>query len=100
MLYLLATPEGVSVKKNYCKIKVSSKTRLIKVYNLFQTSSGLNYLLITVGNSLYFPGVEYIRQYVERAAKKQGGCVTPVAIDCRYVLGNRIVLLLRTGTKV
>ncbi|OWR55546.1 putative sulfate transporter [Danaus plexippus plexippus] len=50
-------------------------------------SSGSNYLLITVGNSLYFPGVEYIRQYVSRAAKKQGGCSMPVVIDCRYVLG-------------
>ncbi|KAI8436033.1 hypothetical protein MSG28_004160 [Choristoneura fumiferana] len=50
-------------------------------------ASGLRYLLVTVGNSLYFPGVEYIRQYVERAAKKQGGCSMPVVIDCRYVLG-------------
>ncbi|XP_063533835.1 sodium-independent sulfate anion transporter [Cydia strobilella] len=50
-------------------------------------ASGLGYLLVTVGNNLYFPGVEYIRQYVERAAKKQGGCRMPVVIDCRYVLG-------------
>ncbi|XP_047529825.1 sodium-independent sulfate anion transporter [Vanessa atalanta] len=50
-------------------------------------STGFSYLLITVGNSLYFPGVEYIRQYVSRAAKKQGGCSMPVVIDCRYVLG-------------
>lgn len=54
----------------------------------FQNASGLRYLLVTVGNSLYFPGVEYIRQYVERAAKKQGGCSMPVVIDCRYVLGK------------
>ncbi|CAG5050273.1 unnamed protein product [Parnassius apollo] len=51
------------------------------------TPSGFNYLLVTVGNSLYFPGVEYIRQYVTRVAKKQGGCSMPVVIDCRYVLG-------------
>ncbi|KAL4704964.1 hypothetical protein ACJJTC_013421 [Scirpophaga incertulas] len=50
-------------------------------------SFGTSYVLVTVGNSLYFPGVEYIRQYVERAAKKQGGCSMPVVIDCRYVLG-------------
>lgn len=50
-------------------------------------ASGFSYVLVTVGNSLYFPGVEYIRQYVERAAKKQGGCSMPVVIDCRYVLG-------------
>ncbi|XP_028027039.1 sodium-independent sulfate anion transporter [Bombyx mandarina] len=49
--------------------------------------SGFSYLMVTVGNSLYFPGVEYIRQYVERVAKKQGGCSMPVVIDCRYVLG-------------
>ncbi|KAJ8730050.1 hypothetical protein PYW07_017088 [Mythimna separata] len=50
-------------------------------------ATGFSYVLVTVGNSLYFPGVEYIRQYVERAAKKQGGCSMPVVIDCRYVLG-------------
>ncbi|RVE51301.1 hypothetical protein evm_004105 [Chilo suppressalis] len=50
-------------------------------------ASGFSYVLVTVGNSLYFPSVEYIRQYVERAAKKQGGCSMPVVIDCRYVLG-------------
>ncbi|XP_026750150.2 sodium-independent sulfate anion transporter-like [Galleria mellonella] len=50
-------------------------------------ANGLKYLLVTVDNSLYFPGIEYIRQYVERAAKKKGGCSMPVVIDCRYVLG-------------
>lgn len=54
---------------------------------IVSTPSELSYLLVTVGNSLYFPGVEYIRQFVERAAKKQGGCKLPVVIDCRYVLG-------------
>ncbi|CAH0723345.1 unnamed protein product, partial [Brenthis ino] len=54
---------------------------------IITNSSGFSYLLITVGNSLYFPGVEYIRQYVTRAAKKQGGCSMPVVIDCRFVLG-------------
>ncbi|XP_041978549.1 sodium-independent sulfate anion transporter isoform X2 [Aricia agestis] len=51
------------------------------------SASGFSYVLITVGNSLYFPGVEYIRQYVTRAANKQGSCSMPVVIDCRYVLG-------------
>ncbi|XP_050684426.1 sodium-independent sulfate anion transporter-like isoform X2 [Leptidea sinapis] len=50
--------------------------------------SGLSYLLVTVGNSLYFPGVEYIRQYVTRAANKQA-CTIPVVLDCRYVLGSQ-----------
>ncbi|XP_050345904.1 sodium-independent sulfate anion transporter-like [Nymphalis io] len=54
---------------------------------IITNSTGFSYLLITVGNSLYFPGVEYIRQYVSRAAKKQGGCSMPVVIDCRFVLG-------------
>ncbi|XP_045772056.1 sodium-independent sulfate anion transporter-like isoform X1 [Maniola jurtina] len=54
---------------------------------IITNNTGFSYLLITVGNSLYFPGVEYIRQYVTRAAKKQGGCSMPVVIDCRYVLG-------------
>ncbi|XP_059047263.1 sodium-independent sulfate anion transporter-like [Achroia grisella] len=54
---------------------------------IITNASDLKYLLVTVGNSLYFPGVEYIRQYVERAAKKKGGCSMPVVIDCRYVLG-------------
>ncbi|KPJ15655.1 Sodium-independent sulfate anion transporter [Papilio machaon] len=54
---------------------------------VLNTSSGFNYLLVTVGNSLYFPSVEYIRQYVSRAAQKQAGCSMPVVIDCRYVLG-------------
>ncbi|CAH2238317.1 jg17474 [Pararge aegeria aegeria] len=54
---------------------------------IITNNTGSSYLLITVGNSLYFPGVEYIRQYVTRAAKKQGGCSMPVVIDCRYVLG-------------
>ncbi|CAB3224252.1 unnamed protein product, partial [Arctia plantaginis] len=54
---------------------------------IITSSSGFSYVMVTVGNSLYFPGVEYIRQYIERAAKKQGGCSMPVVIDCRYVLG-------------
>ncbi|XP_052740362.1 sodium-independent sulfate anion transporter [Bicyclus anynana] len=54
---------------------------------IVSNNTGSSYLMITVGNSLYFPGVEYIRQYVTRAAKKQGGCSMPVVIDCRYVLG-------------
>ncbi|KAM3961044.1 sodium-independent sulfate anion transporter [Aphomia sociella] len=54
---------------------------------IITNASGLKYLLVTVDSSLYFPGVEYIRQYVERAAKKKGGCSMPVVIDCRYVLG-------------
>ncbi|XP_068631707.1 sodium-independent sulfate anion transporter-like [Battus philenor] len=51
------------------------------------SATGFRYLLVTVGNSLYFPSVEYIRQYVTRVALKQGGCGMPVVIDCRYVLG-------------
>ncbi|KAL0278308.1 UNVERIFIED_CONTAM: hypothetical protein PYX00_000163 [Menopon gallinae] len=49
------------------------------------TIEGAEYLLVTPGNSLYFPAVDYIRASVSRAASKEGSI--PVVIDCRYVLG-------------
>lgn len=55
---------------------------------LLQSHSGVEYLLVTPGNSLYFPGVDYIRASVSKAATKQGECHLPVIVDCRYVLGN------------
>lgn len=51
------------------------------------TRSGAGYILITLGNSLYFPGVEYIRTYVAKAAQKEGSNSLPIVIDCRFVLG-------------
>lgn len=54
--------------------------------------------MVTPGNSLYFPGVEYIRSCVSKAATKQGGCSLPVIVDCRYVLGI-ILHLYKTLSK-
>ncbi|XP_066587709.1 sodium-independent sulfate anion transporter-like [Prorops nasuta] len=53
----------------------------------YTTSSGAEYLLITPGNSLYFPAVDFIKQSVGNAGKKEGSSQMPVVVDCRYVLG-------------
>lgn len=44
-------------------------------------------MLITPGNSLYFPAVDFIRASVGRAGVKLGSSQLPVIVDCRYVLG-------------
>lgn len=49
--------------------------------------SGLEYLLVTPGNSLYFPAIDFIRASVGRAGVKEGSSHLPVIVDCRYVLG-------------
>ncbi|GAB1859022.1 Sodium-independent sulfate anion transporter [Camponotus japonicus] len=51
------------------------------------TDSGADYLLVTPGNSLYFPAVDFIKQSVGNAAIKQGSSQVPVVVDCRYILG-------------
>ncbi|XP_035729143.1 sodium-independent sulfate anion transporter-like isoform X2 [Vespa mandarinia] len=51
------------------------------------TDSGAEYLLITPGNSLYFPAVDFIKQSVGDAGVKEGSSQLPVVVDCRYVLG-------------
>ncbi|XP_015596315.1 sodium-independent sulfate anion transporter [Cephus cinctus] len=51
------------------------------------TVSGAEYLLVTPGNSLYFPAVDFIKQSVDRAGRKEGSSQLPVVVDCRYVLG-------------
>ncbi|KAI5698472.1 hypothetical protein M8J75_007352 [Diaphorina citri] len=52
-----------------------------------KTISGQEYLLVTPGNSLYFPAVDFIRTNVGRAGVKQGSSQLPVVVDCRYILG-------------
>jgi sodium-independent sulfate anion transporter 11 len=47
----------------------------------------VEYLLVTPGNSLYFPAVDFIRTSVGKAAVKQGLSHLPVIIDCRFILG-------------
>ncbi|XP_043478598.1 sodium-independent sulfate anion transporter-like [Leptopilina heterotoma] len=51
------------------------------------TESGSEYLLVTPGNSLYFPAIDFIKQSVGHAGVKQGSSQIPVVVDCRYVLG-------------
>ncbi|XP_021913078.1 sodium-independent sulfate anion transporter isoform X3 [Zootermopsis nevadensis] len=51
------------------------------------TNSGVEYLLVTPGNSLYFPAVDFIRTSVGKAAVKQGSSQLPVVVDCRFILG-------------
>lgn len=55
---------------------------------LSQTDHGAEYLLVTPGNSLYFPAVDFIKQSVGNAAIKQGSSQVPVVVDCRYILGT------------
>ncbi|XP_070162722.1 sodium-independent sulfate anion transporter [Polyergus mexicanus] len=51
------------------------------------TDSGANYLLVTPGNSLYFPAVDFIKQSVGNAGIKEGSSQVPVVVNCRYILG-------------
>nr|CAD7264387.1 unnamed protein product [Timema shepardi] len=45
------------------------------------------YLMVTPGNSLYFPAVDFIRTNVGRVGVKQGSSQLPVIVDCRFILG-------------
>lgn len=54
---------------------------------MLQTDCGAEYLLVTPGNSLYFPAVDFIKQSVGNAGIKQGSSQVPVVVDCRYILG-------------
>ncbi|XP_076679781.1 sodium-independent sulfate anion transporter isoform X2 [Andrena cerasifolii] len=51
------------------------------------TTSGADYLLVTPGNSLYFPAIDFIKKSVGNAGIKQGSSQVPVVVDCRYILG-------------
>ncbi|XP_057324323.1 sodium-independent sulfate anion transporter-like [Microplitis mediator] len=51
------------------------------------TESGTDYLLVIPGNSLYFPAVDFIKQFVDHAGIREGSSQLPVVVDCRYVLG-------------
>ncbi|XP_018570602.1 sodium-independent sulfate anion transporter [Anoplophora glabripennis] len=50
-----------------------------------KTSNGVNYILITPGNSLYFPAVDFIKNSVAKEGLSSKNL--PVVIDCRFVLG-------------
>ncbi|KAK9881221.1 hypothetical protein WA026_015337 [Henosepilachna vigintioctopunctata] len=50
-----------------------------------KTASDIEYLMITPGNSLYFPAVDFIKTSVGKAGVSSRHL--PVVIDCRYILG-------------
>ncbi|KAK6643064.1 hypothetical protein RUM43_004567 [Polyplax serrata] len=52
-----------------------------------RTLQGTEYLLVTPGNSLYFPAIDFLRASVCRVATKEGSNTIPIVIDCRYILG-------------
>lgn len=52
----------------------------------FQLTSGLDYLLVTPENSLYFPAVDFMRAKTDRAAVKMGQSKLPVVVDCKHIL--------------
>lgn len=43
--------------------------------------------MITPGNSLYFPAVDFLRTKVGKIGVKDGYSQLPVVIDCRHILG-------------
>jgi len=48
--------------------------------------TGLDYLLVTPENSLYFPAVDFMRAKTDRAAVKMGQSKLPVVVDCKHIL--------------
>ncbi|XKL61562.1 hypothetical protein PGB90_008619 [Kerria lacca] len=56
-------------------------------YEKTKTNSGFEYLMITPGNSLYFPAVDFLRTKVCKIGVKDGYSQLPVVIDCRHILG-------------
>ncbi|XP_018330805.1 sodium-independent sulfate anion transporter isoform X2 [Agrilus planipennis] len=47
--------------------------------------SGIEYILVTPGNSLYFPAIEFIKSSVVKAGLSSSHL--PVVVDCRFILG-------------
>lgn len=43
--------------------------------------------MVTPGNSLYFPAVDFLRTKVDKIGVKDGYSQLPVVIDCRHILG-------------
>lgn len=50
-----------------------------------QSLSGYEYILITPGNSLYFPAIEFIKTSIGKAGITSSHL--PVVVDCRFILG-------------
>lgn len=53
--------------------------------SVFQ-SRVIDYILVTPGNSLYFPAVEFIKGSIGRAGVASSHL--PVVVDCRFILGR------------
>ncbi|KAF5289787.1 hypothetical protein FQA39_LY03704 [Lamprigera yunnana] len=49
------------------------------------SNDGVEYILITPGSSLYFPGIEFIKTSIGKVGL--ASMHLPVVVDCRYVLG-------------
>ncbi|KAL1497197.1 hypothetical protein ABEB36_008194 [Hypothenemus hampei] len=49
------------------------------------TPNGMEYILITPGNALYFPAVDFIKTSIARAGVSSKNL--PVVIDCQFILG-------------
>ncbi|KAK7576361.1 hypothetical protein V9T40_012647 [Parthenolecanium corni] len=56
-------------------------------YEKTKTNSGLEFLMIIPGNSLYFPAVDFLRTKVCKISVKDDYSHLPVVIDCRHILG-------------
>lgn len=57
-----------------------------QTFSWFQLRTGLDYLLVTPENSLYFPAVDFMRAKTDRAAVKMGQSKLPVVVDCKHIL--------------
>ncbi|KAF5285567.1 hypothetical protein FQR65_LT13201 [Abscondita terminalis] len=49
------------------------------------SSDGVEYILVTPGSSLYFPGIEFIKSSICKAGL--ASLHLPVVVDCRHILG-------------
>ncbi|XP_065213413.1 sodium-independent sulfate anion transporter [Planococcus citri] len=56
-------------------------------YEKTRTTSGHEFVMVTPGNSLYFPAVDFLRTKVGKIGIKDGYSRLPVVIDCRHILG-------------
>jgi sodium-independent sulfate anion transporter 11 len=57
----------------------------VYVEKMKTATSGIEYVMITPGNSLYFPAVDFIKTSVGKAGVNAKNL--PVVIDCRFILG-------------
>lgn len=51
---------------------------------IFQSSKGIDYLLLTPDRCLIFPSIAYVKKLVNKYSLRQG---VPVVIDCSHIYG-------------